>query len=157
MSLLALIHHASRPGEAGIGHIPGEEIYRDISLHQEAETVPGLLIFCFDADMIFPNADYFVSEVNRFIASAEEPVLEVLVNAESINTIDTTGADMLVKLHDQLERQEISLCLEHVKDPVRDILVRYGAEEAIGSENIYESVVDGVQDFTDGGRRMTYL
>ncbi len=149
LSLLALIHHASRPGTAVIGGIPGEETYRDISLHPEAETIPGLLIFRFDAALMFPNADYFSAELKRYLSEAVEPVREVLVNCESINTVDTTGADQLAKLHDELERQGIDLILAYVKDPVRELLIRSGAEAIIGPENIYESVADGANAYLD--------
>jgi high affinity sulfate transporter 1 len=61
LSLLLLIHRASHPGTAVLGKLPGEEMYRDILRHPEATTIPGLLLFRFDADLIFPNANYFQS------------------------------------------------------------------------------------------------
>ena len=67
---------------------------------------------------------------------------EVLVNCEAINVVDTTGADQLIKLHNGLERQGIDLRLAYVKDQVRELLIRSGAEAIIGPENIYAVDLD---------------
>ena len=71
----------------------------------------------------------------------------VLIDAEAINIIDITGADRLVKLNTELNSRNISMCIAHVKDPVRDKLRRMGVEDAIGSDHIYETTRDGVDAF----------
>jgi SulP family sulfate permease len=147
LSLLALIHRASRPGTAIIGRMPDEETYRDITLHPDVLTVPGLLIFRFDNALFFPNAEYFSKEVWRYIRAADVPVQEVMINAETMNVIDTTGADHLIKLHDELRDEGIMLSLAHVKDKVRDMMQAAGAVEVIDPDNIYEDISDGVQAF----------
>jgi high affinity sulfate transporter 1 len=151
ISLLVIIRRTSRPNTATIGKIPGEETFRDVKLHPEAKTYPGLLIFRFDSELYFPNADYFSSEVRRHIAEAAEPVKEVLVNAEEINGLDTTGADQLIKLKEDLDKLNIRFGLAHVKSAVRDLMGAAGAVEAIGDENIFESVQDGIDDFLEWG------
>ena len=151
ISLLVIIRRTSRPNTATIGKIPGEETFRDVKLHPEAKTYPGLLIFRFDSELYFPNADYFSSEVRRHIAEAAELVREVLVNAEEINGIDTTGVDQLIKLREDLDKLNIRFGMAHVKGAVRDLMSVTGAVEAIGDENIFESVQDGINDFLERG------
>ncbi|MGB3717505.1 MAG: sulfate permease [Candidatus Promineifilaceae bacterium] len=149
ISLLLIIRRTSRPNTAAIGKIPGEETFRDVKHHPEAKTYPGLLIFRFDSELYFPNADYFSSEVRRHIAEAAEPVQEVLVNAEEINDIDTTGVDQLIKLNEDLDKLDIRFGMAHVKGAVRDLMNVIGAVEEIGEENIFESVQDGIDDFLE--------
>ncbi len=151
ISLLVIIRRTRRPNTATIGKIPGEETFRDVKLHPEAKTYPGLLIFRFDSELYFPNADYFSSEVRRHIAEAAEPVKEVLVNAEEINGLDTTGADQLIKLKEDLDKLNIRFGLAHVKSAVRDLMGVTGAVEVIGEKNIFESVQDGIDDFLEWG------
>jgi SulP family sulfate permease len=147
ISLLVIIRRTSRPKTATIGKMPGEETFRDVKNHPEARTYPGLLIFRFGSELYFPNAEYFSSEVRRHIAEAREPVREVLVNAEEINDIDTTGADQLIKLDEDLEELDIRFGMAHVKGAVRDLMDVVGVVEMIGEENIFESVQDGIDDF----------
>ncbi|GAG93053.1 unnamed protein product, partial [marine sediment metagenome] len=146
LSVLVLIRRVTRPGTAIIGRMP-DETYRDVKRYPEAETVPGLLIFRFDSMLFFSNADYFTDEVQEYVDSAEVPVQKVLVNAETINDLDTTGTDRLIKLHEELERDNIQLAFAEVKDPVREMMRLSGAEEVIGTENFYASVSAGVRAF----------
>ena len=52
LALLLLIYRASYPGTAELGKLPAEHVFRDVSLHPEAERVPGLLIYRFDSSLI---------------------------------------------------------------------------------------------------------
>jgi high affinity sulfate transporter 1 len=154
LSLLVLIRQVTRPGTAIIGRMPDKETYRDVTLYPEAETVPGLLIFRFDSPLIFTNSTCFTDEVQRYIEAAETTVQEVLVNAETMNNMDTTGTDQLIKLREELEKDGIRLAFAKVKDPVRDMMRRTGAEEAIGAENFYGSVDEGVRAFLNREREI---
>jgi high affinity sulfate transporter 1 len=151
VSLLVLIRRVTRPGTAIIGRMPDKESYRDIELYPQAETVPGLLIYRFDSALIFSNADFFEKEIRRHIAEQTAatgvPVQRVLINAETMNDIDTTGTDHLTDLYESLETDGIEIALAKVKDPVRDMLRLSGAEEAIGADNFYPSVSAGVRAF----------
>jgi len=147
LSLLALIRQVTRPGTAIIGRMPDKETYRDVTLYPQAETVPGLLIFRFDSPLIFSNATCFTNEINRYIQAAETTVQRVLVNAETMNNMDTTGTDQLIKLHKELGKDGIQLAFAKVKDPVREMMRLSGAEEAIGADNFYASVSDGVRAY----------
>jgi high affinity sulfate transporter 1 len=148
LSLLVLIKKACRPGTAVLGRVPGERTYyRDVRRRLDAETMPGLLIFRFDARLIFFNCNFFASEVKRNIAKAREPVKTVLIDAEAMNDIDITGADCLIKLNTELNRRNIVMLLTHVRDPLRDKMHRMGVVDAIGAGHIYETTRDGVDAF----------
>jgi high affinity sulfate transporter 1 len=147
LSLLVLIRQVTRPGTAIIGRMPDKETYRDVTLYPEAETVPGLLIFRFDSPLIFTNSTCFTKEIQGYIEAAETTVQEVLVNAETMNNMDTTGTDQLIKLREELEKDGIQLAFAKVKDPVREMMRLSGAEEVIGADNFYASVSAGVRAF----------
>jgi MFS superfamily sulfate permease-like transporter len=151
VSLLVLIRRVTRPGTAIIGRMPDKESYRDMELYPEVETVPGLLIYRFDSALIFSNADFFEKDIRKHIseqnAATGVPVQRVLINAETMNDIDTTGTDQLTDLYESLEKDGIDLTLAKVRDPVREMMHLSGAEEAIGADNFYASVSDGVRAY----------
>jgi SulP family sulfate permease len=151
VSLLVLIRHVTRPGSAVIGRMPDKESYRNIEFYPEVETVPGLLIYRFDSALIFTNADFFEKEIREHIseqnAASDVTVQGVLINAETMNEIDTTGTDILIDLSESLDKDGIHLALAKVRDPVRVMMRLSGTEEAIGAENFYASVSEGVQAF----------
>jgi high affinity sulfate transporter 1 len=151
VSLLVLIRRVTRPGTAIIGRMPDKESYRDIALYPDVETVPGLLIYRFDSALIFSNAEFFEKEIHRHINAQNDAmdikVRRVLINAETMNDIDTTGTDQLIDLYEKLEKEGIELAFAKVKDPVRDRMRLSGAEQVIGVENFYSSVSAGVRAY----------
>jgi MFS superfamily sulfate permease-like transporter len=155
LSLAVLIHRVSRPGTAILGRLPGTHRYRDITVHAEAETIPGLLIFRFDAPILFFNVGFFVDEIRRLIAGEATPVRGVLVPAQQINQIDSASADQLVKLHQELEWKGITFSFAEVKAPLREMMRRTGLEEKLGADHFHESIEDGVLDFLRHLKRVT--
>ncbi len=57
--LLQVLVKIYRPGETLLGIVPGEEGYNDLNLSEDARPVPGMIIYRFDAPLLFFNADYF--------------------------------------------------------------------------------------------------
>jgi SulP family sulfate permease len=152
LSLGILIRRVSRPATAVLGRLPGRDAYRDITVHSEAETIPGLLIFRFDAPIIFANAAYFAEQVRQLISDAAIPVREVLVPAQQINQLDSTGADQIAKLQAELGAREICLSFAEAKSALVEAMRRTALEEKIGTGNFYESIHEGVKTFRQRGQ-----
>jgi MFS superfamily sulfate permease-like transporter len=155
LSLAVLIRRVSHPGTAVLGRLPGTDKYRDITVHPEAETLPGLLIFRFDAPIIFANASYFANEVRRLIAEAAVPVRAIVFPSQQINQLDSTGANQLAKLQAELGAEGITLSFAEAKNVLRETMRRTGLEPKIGVDHFYESIEDGVQAFLQGADQQT--
>ena len=147
LALTVLIRQVSRPATAVLGRLPGTNDYRDTAVHRSAEPIPGLLIFRFDAPVIFANAGYFADEVQRLIGDAKTPIRQVLVPAQQINHLDSTGADQLVKLAAELGVKGIAFSFAEVKNALRVAMRRTGLEGKIGADHYYKSIDDGVRMF----------
>ncbi len=145
-SLVALVYRASRPHAAELGASPADGVYRDIARHPEAETVPGLVILRFEAELFFANATYFREQVRGLLAGRETPVRAVLIDAEAINNLDTTGAAVLAEFRAELEDAGVELLLARVHHAVRAVLRRSGLEEELGTDRIYLSLQAAVDD-----------
>jgi len=149
LSLALLIRRVSRPATAVLGRMPGTDDYRDVAIHPEAETLPGMLIYRFDAPIIFANASYFATEVRRLVAGSKAPVREVLVAAQQINQLDSTGAEQLAKLGAELETKEIVFSLAETKTSLREAIRRNDLEERLGAQHFHESIEAGVRAFVE--------
>ena len=71
--------------------------YHDIRSYPEARHLPGLVIFRFDAPLIFANARTFRDQIRQLAATDPKPRW-ILIAAEPITDVDTTAADMLFEL-----------------------------------------------------------
>ena len=98
--------------------------YHDRSLYPDAEELPGLVIFRFDAPLFFANARTFRDQIRR-LASTDPRPRWIVVAAEPITDVDTTAADMLDDLDEELNAAGTSLVFAELKDPVRVKLERY--------------------------------
>jgi high affinity sulfate transporter 1 len=147
LALAVLIRQVTRPTTAVLGRLPDSNAYRDIAVDARAQTIPGLLIFRFDAPIIFPNASYFADEIRRLISEAPTRIEEVLIPAQQINQLDSTGVDRLEKLNTELAAKGIVLAFAEVKHGVRERMRQTGLEEKIGVDQIYSAIEEGVLTF----------
>jgi sulfate permease, SulP family len=79
------------------------------------------------------------------------PAKHVLLDAESVNFIDTTACDELLRLINELHAQGITFAFARVRDQVRDRMRLGGIEAAVGPANFHERVTDGVRAWQAAG------
>jgi SulP family sulfate permease len=144
LSLLLLIYRTSHPQGAVLGQLPGEEAYRDVRLHPEARTFPGLLIWRPGGDLFFASIGHLDEGLRAAVAASHPPAKHVLLDAESVNFIDITACDALLDSIKELQSRGISFAFARVRDEVREQMRLGGIEDAVGPANFYERVTDGV-------------
>ena len=164
LSLLLLIYRTAHPEGAVLGQLPGDEAYRDIRLHPEARTFPGLLIWRPGGGLFFASIGRHDEELKAALAASRPPAKYVLLDAESVNFIDITACDTLLNTIKELQSQDITFAFARVRDQARERMRLGGIEAAVGSTNFYERVTDGVRAWQeqerltpDGNRRQKNL
>lgn len=145
LSLILVIYRSSHPNVSVLGKVGDHEIYHDISRHPEARTIPGLLILRFGGPFYFASSDFFAETVKRKVAASQIPVRGVLVDCESVNFVDPTAVDMLMKLHEELSARNVRLAFACLHHTVKGQFRVTGFAEMIGSEHLYETISDGVE------------
>jgi sulfate permease, SulP family len=145
LSLVMLIYRTSHPEGAVLGELPGEEAYRDIRRHPEAATFPGLLIWRAGGDLFFASIGHLDEGLKAALAVSSPPVRQVLLDADSVEFIDTSACDGLLNLITELQSRGVAVAVARVRDQVREPMRLAGIEAAVGSANFYERVTDGVR------------
>jgi SulP family sulfate permease len=152
LSLLLLIYRASHPQGAVLGQLPGTEAYRDVEMHPEALTFPGMLIWRVGGDMFFASVGHFVGGLKVALAANRPSAKHVLLDAESVNFIDTTACDELLRLTNELHGQGITVGIARVRDQVRERMRLGGVEAVVGANNFHERITDGVRAWQAKGQ-----
>ena len=145
LSLVMLIYRTTHPQGAVLGQLPGTEAYRDVKLHPEAITLPGLLIWRPGGDLFFASIGHVGHGMKTALAASDPPARHVLLDTESVNLVDTTALDELLNVVKELQSQGITLACARVRDQVRERMQLEGLEAAVGPENFHERVTDGVR------------
>jgi MFS superfamily sulfate permease-like transporter len=147
LSMLNFIRRQWWPHDAVLGRVPGVKGYHDIGDFPDAEQVPGLLLFRFDAPLFFANAGIFRKRVLDRIKAARTPVRRLVLCAEPMIDVDTTAADVLAELISELGARNIEFGLAELKHPVAEHLQRYGLMEQIGADNVYPTIGSAVHAY----------
>jgi len=149
-SLLLMVYRTSNPHFAVIGNIKNSEYYKNVNRFGDEVVVrDDLLIVRFDAQLYFGNADYFKSELEKHVASKGNRLKGVILNAEAINYIDSTAANMLIKVIDDLHQKNLQFYIAGAIGPTRDIIFRSGIIEALHKEFLFVKTKEAVAYFDD--------
>ena len=151
LSLLMLIYRTSHPRGAVLRPVPGTEAYRDVQRHPEALTFPGLLIWRASGDLFFASIGRFVQGLRGALAASHPSAKHVLVDAGSVNFIDTSACDALMSFTKELQSSEITVAFARVRDEVRERMRLAGIEALVGSANFHERLTDGVRAWQRSG------
>ena len=148
LSILNVFRRAWWPYQTTLGRVGGMPGYHDHRMHADAEEVPGLVIFRFDAPLIFANARTFRDQVRRLARTDPRPRW-IVIAAEPITDVDTTAADMLADLDSELNAEGISLVFAELKDPVREKLERYELIGPLNPDHFLPTVDAAVEAFLE--------
>jgi SulP family sulfate permease len=140
VSVIDLFARLVRPHDAVMGLVSALGEWHDVEDWLEARTLPGLVLFRFDAPLCFANADHFRQRVLETIAAEPQPVAWFVLNAEAIVEIDSTAADELDQLLSELASRGISFGLVHLKADLRALLERSGLVARIGAPMIFATL-----------------
>ena len=145
LSILNVFRRTWWPYQAILGDTPSLPGFHDLAGHPDATTTPGLVLFRFDAPLVFANARTFRERILRL---AEQPgVRWIVIAAEPITDVDTTAADMLEELDERLNERGISLVFAEMKDPVHDKIIRYELTRTIDPAHFYPTITSAVTAF----------
>jgi high affinity sulfate transporter 1 len=148
LSILNVFRRAWWPYQTTLGRVPGMPGQHDRKLHPDAQEIPGLAIFRFDAPLFFANARTFRDQI-RVLAAAEPRPQWIVIAAEPITDIDTTAADMLADLDEELNANGTSLVFAELKDPVRAKLERYELVGPLDPAHFFPTLDGAVDAFRE--------
>lgn len=145
LSTIELVRRAATPKTAVLTQgAEGRFVSGDASVTQ---TEPGLAVYRFGGPLYFANANLFLEQVKHLAEAAQPPLSWFVLNAESINDIDTTGAEALEQAIDVLRARGIVFAIARAHQPVPELLERYELMDKISA--IYATDRDAVAAFCD--------
>lgn len=145
LSLAWIIFRTSRPHIAEIARVPGTTFYRNVDRFEAVEAREDLLIVRPDAQLYFANMGFFRERLEEMIRS--KPKLKtIILNAASINDIDSSAMHALSDLVNELRNENLQVLFTGVKGPVRDAMAKGGMMEKLGGNNFFMSVHEAVKE-----------
>ena len=154
LAMLVLLIRSSRPAEAVLGRVEGEQGFFNVTDHEGAVPVPGLVLHRFMASVIFYNAPYFKRRV-LIVAAANPGATWLILDGAPMVHLDSTGADTIAALADELRARGMRLVIGGVHPQVAQMLERSGALERLGADAVFPTLRAAVEAYESGFRLST--
>ncbi|MEV0826370.1 SulP family inorganic anion transporter [Nonomuraea rubra] len=116
LSAVDVVRRASRPSSATLR--PGEH-----GRYVQGAAAGPLVVYRFESQLFFANADTFKSEITRL---ADQGARWIVLDAEAITDVDTTGAAALRETIDALRERGVTFAVSRATTPLRHLLGHYG-------------------------------
>ena len=147
LSILELLRRMARAHDGVLGFVPGVAGMHDVDDYPEADLVPGLLIYRYDAPLFFANAENFRERAIAAVNDYPGPVEWFVLNAEANVEVDLTALDALDQLRSELERRGIVFAMARVKQDLRDSLEAAVLVDKIGEDRIFPTLPTAVEAY----------
>ncbi|MEQ6899694.1 sulfate permease [Nocardioides sp. YIM 152588] len=139
LSILNVFRRVWWPHQALLGRSGDLRGFHDSAYRTTTQHLPGLAIYRFDAPLLFANARTFRDQVQR-IASLDPRPRWIVVAAEPITDVDTTAADMLEELEEELDDAGTLLVFAELKDAVREKVQHYEIARTLPTERFFPTI-----------------
>ena len=126
------------PHGAVIGRIDGIDGWHSIEGHDDAEEVPGVVVYRWEAPLFFANAGAFRRQIRHLVR--ERNPRWVVVQCEAVTDVDVTAAGMLRQLDEELNAQGIHMAFVEMRSRLQSLVQSYGLFETLDRDHFYPSV-----------------
>jgi sulfate permease, SulP family len=114
------------------------------------ETEPGLIVYRFNSDLFYANANRFTDEVRSLVERAPTPVRWFVIDAGPISDIDYSAAQAVRELLDHLTDKRVGIVFARVSPYLRSDLDRHQITAAIGEARIFTTLHEAIEAVRSG-------
>jgi MFS superfamily sulfate permease-like transporter len=148
MSLVELIRRQYRPHRFVIGiDNAGDRSYT--KAEPGMQSAPGLVVFRYDADLFYANANQFADGIQQIMLQAPDPVRWLIIDCSSIPDVDYSAGAALDELVTFVHSRGGVVALAAPDPEFREMLQRLGVLALLNTDHIYPTVEDAVAGFRE--------
>ena len=153
LSVADLLVRVARPHDAVLGRVPGLAGMHDVDDYPGAQTVPGLVVYRYDAPLFFANAADFRHRALEAVDRQPGTVRWFVLNVEANVEVDFTALEAVDAVRDELISRGIVFALARVKQDLLARLDSFGLSEKIGAERIFPTLPTALQAYESWARQ----
>jgi sulfate permease, SulP family len=146
LSVADLLVRVARPHDAVLGLVPGLAGMHDVDDYPEAVTIPGLVVYRYDAPLCFANAEDFR---RRALAAADQqqPLRWFVLNVEANVEVDFTALEAMDTLRAEIASRHSVFALARVKQDLLARLEAFGLATKIGADCMFPTLPTAVEAY----------
>jgi sulfate permease, SulP family len=152
LSVADLLVRVARPHDAILGRVPGLAGMHDVDDYPDARTIPGLVVYRYDAPLFFANAADFRHRALAAVDLEPGPVRWFVLNVEANVEVDFTALEAVDAVRGELADRGIVFALARVKQDLLTRLDAFGLTDRIGAERLFPTLPTAVGAYESWAR-----
>jgi SulP family sulfate permease len=121
VSITLLLWLMNHPPIVRLGRDPVSGSYRNLALHPELTTTPGMLIIRVESRLYFANARRVTTRMLELVDEERPAPAVLLIDAEGIGDTDVTAAEAIEELADALGRRGVEFWGANIYGRMREL------------------------------------
>jgi sulfate permease, SulP family len=146
VSVADLLVRVARPHAAVLGRVPGLAGMHNVDDYPDARTVPGLVVYRYDAPLFFANAEDFRRRALA-AANSQAPPRWFVLNVEANVEVDFTALEAVEAVRAELTEAGTVFALARVKQDLLARLEAFGLADKIGADRLFPTLPTAVQAY----------
>jgi high affinity sulfate transporter 1 len=140
LSILDVVRRSAQPRDAVLGWSPEHRRFVDVQRRRNAHIVPGVVVYRLDDRLFFANSGYFQARIREAVEGAPYDVTSVVFDAESVTSLDTSGAQALRQTVEELDGRGVRFVVARCRPAFEEQLGRLGIADVIPAASRYATV-----------------
>ena len=148
LAIVRFVKHTARPSVELLGKEKGLPGLHSIDRHTSAKAIPGLVLFRFNAPLVFFNAEHFKQCALKAARASGEDLRWFVIDTIPISDIDINGVTVLKDLKQKLAGQNVKLVLAGRQSEIETGLRQIGEQVENVSELTFPTLRQAVNAFS---------
>jgi MFS superfamily sulfate permease-like transporter len=141
LSILQLVSRQYRPSNFVVGvDSSGEPTYE--VAEPGLQSRPGLIVFRYDAELFYANANRFADDVEALVQAAPDPVRWVVLDCSAIDDVDYSAGIALNNLVDFVHAHGAHFAVARADDRLLSTLELMGTLAKFGHDHVFGNLAD---------------
>jgi high affinity sulfate transporter 1 len=146
VSVADLLVRVARPHAAVLGRVPDLAGMHNVDDYPDAATIPGLVVYRYDAPLFFANAEDFRRRALA-AANSQAPPRWFVLNVEANVEVDFTALEAVEAVRAELAGSGTVFALARVKQDLLARLEAFGLADKIGADRLFPTLPTAVEAY----------
>ncbi|KAK9670778.1 hypothetical protein K7432_017487 [Basidiobolus ranarum] len=156
LSLLLVVKKSTKPKILIMGKIPGEDKFKPIKQHPEAEQVPGVQVIQIQEALYFANTGQWKDRLRRVeqfgddnVHPSEEPRIPlssyVIFDVGNMPEIDASAAQIFLEIVDDYHRRGVTVYFVKLREKCQETFMRSGLIDHAGPHRFFRKISEAME------------
>jgi MFS superfamily sulfate permease-like transporter len=131
------------PHGAVLGRVEGMGGWHDVDTHPDAEEIPGVVVYRWEAPLFFANAGSFRQQIRKLVRDRQPRW--VVLQCEAVTDVDVTAAEMLEQLDNELNAAGVHMAFAELRSRLQQLTLRYGLMTTLDRDHFYPTLENAIE------------